>query len=258
MKDTATLNRLGEEIERLLLLRTAPIAVRFLRDLNEIPEGAIRPKRDRGYHLAQCQAFAMTRRQRATVAMLIEDHWCWAPLIGYGMVPPAEEGEIPRMVEDPGAARELERTWPCLPYGRYVGIVSGPLPTANFEPDLVLIYSNTAQMRTALMAIKYKEGRLVASEFDPIDSCVFSTVPVMLTRRYRLTLPDPGEFQRAMAGEDEIILSVPAEKIEDVVSGLRWLEKNGQSYTRFAPDLRPDFPRPRFYKQLFKKWGLDE
>ena len=258
MADFTALNRLGEEIEKLLLIRSAPIAVRFLRDEEEIPDKAIRPKRDRGYHLAQCQAFAMTRRQGLTIATLKEDQWCWAPLIGYGLVPPAEEGEIPRMVEDHEAAKYLEKTWPRLEYKKYVGVVSAPLPTANFEPDLVLIYSNTAQMRTMLMATKYKEGRLVTSEFDPIDSCVFSTVPVMLTRRYRVTLPDPGEFQRAMAGEDEIILSVPIEKVEELVSGLKHLEETGQGYTHFSREMRFDFPRPRCYRELFKKWGLDE
>ena len=36
----------------------------------DIPEGAFRPKRDKGIHLAQCQAFAMSRRDGITVAML--------------------------------------------------------------------------------------------------------------------------------------------------------------------------------------------
>ena len=76
----------GEELEKVLLLRTSPIAVKMLEREEDIPEEAIRPKRDRGYHLAQCQAFAMSRRQKATVALLKEDHWCWAHLIGYGLV----------------------------------------------------------------------------------------------------------------------------------------------------------------------------
>ena len=79
-------NNFGEELEKLLLLRTSPIAIKFLEKEEDIPEGAIRPKRDQGVHLAQCQAFALSRRKRQTVAMLKEDNWCWAPLIGYGLV----------------------------------------------------------------------------------------------------------------------------------------------------------------------------
>jgi len=79
-------NSYGEELEKLLMLRTAPIAVKMLEKEADIPQEAVRPKRDRGYHLAQCQAFAMTRRKREAIAMLKEDNWCWAPLIGYGLV----------------------------------------------------------------------------------------------------------------------------------------------------------------------------
>ena len=145
-------NRYGEDLERLLLLRTSPLAIKLLEKEEDIPEGAIRPKRDRGVHLAQCQAFAMSRRQRATVAILKEDHWCWGPLIGFGLVEPPDiflEGQIfyPHMVASLEAAKNLARTFPRLEYGKYIGVLSAPLKTAHFEPNLVMIYSNTAQLR---------------------------------------------------------------------------------------------------------------
>jgi len=258
MASIEDINGCGEKLETLLLLKASPIAVKFLESPSEIPQGAVRPKKDRGVHLAQCQAFAMSRREGATIAMLREDNWCWAPLVAFGLVPPLEEHPGSRyMVEDALAAQNLVKTWPHLEQGKYVGIVSAPVKRAGFQPDLVLVYANTAQMRTLLMAVKYKEGALVTSEFDPIDSCVFSTVPTMLSRQYRITLPDPGEYQRALAGEDEIILSVPAEKLEKLIDGLEHLESTGSGYRRFARDMRPDFPRPGFYKKLFKDWGLD-
>jgi uncharacterized protein (DUF169 family) len=251
-------NRYGEELERLLLLRTSPIAVKMLEKEADIPEGAIRPKRDRGYHLAQCQAFAMSRRQRASVAMLKEDNWCWSPLIAFGLVErPEDPAVIPIMAENQEAAENLAKTFPHLEYGKYIGIVSAPLSTANFEPDLVLIYSNTAQLRNILLAVKYKEGVRVASEFDPIDSCVYSVVPVILTGQYRITLPDPGDYERALAGEDEIIFSVPRDKMEGLISGLRHFRDRQMGYTHFTMEMRPDFPRPEFYKKLFRIWGLD-
>ena len=61
-------NSCGEELEKSLLLRTAPIAVKMLEKEEDIPKEAVRPKRDRGYHLAQCQTFALTRRNRETIA----------------------------------------------------------------------------------------------------------------------------------------------------------------------------------------------
>ena len=253
-------NSYGEELERLLLLRTSPIAVKMLEREEDIPEGAIRPKRDRGEHLAQCQAFALTRRRGETIAMLKEDNWCWAPLIGYGLVEPLDENTISPLiyiVENMEAAKKVAKNFPRFEYGKYIGILSAPLKTASFKPDLVLIYSNTAQLRSMLLAIKYKEGYLLKSEFDPIDSCVYSVVPAIQNGDYRITLPDPGEYERAMAEEGEIILSVPPDRLEELVMGLRFFEKIKLGYTHLNMEMRPDFPQPEFYKELFRMWGLD-
>jgi uncharacterized protein (DUF169 family) len=260
MTTIAEFNSYGEELERLLLLRTAPIAVKMLGKEADIPKEAVRPKRDRGYHLAQCQAFALTRRQGETIAMLKEDNWCWAPLIGYGLVEPFDEKTISPMfyiVENMKAAKKVAKSFPRFEHGKYIGILTAPLKTASFKPDMVLIYSNTAQLRSLLLAIKYKEGKLVQSEFDPIDSCVYSVVPVIKNGDYRITLPDPGEYERAMTGEDEIILSVPAAKLEELVTGLRFFEERKMGYSRLNRQMTPDFPQPPFYKELFKMWGLD-
>ena len=240
-------NKYGEELEKALLLKTSPIAVKMLELEKDIPEGAIRPKRDKGYHLAQCQAFAMTRRQGLAIAMLKEDHWCWAPLMGYGLV------------EDPhDAFVDSHAFFPRFEEGKYIGMVTAPLKTANFEPDMVLIYSNTAQLRDLIMIPKYQDKELVKSEFDPIDSCVFSVVPVITEGKYRITLPDPGEASRAFAGDDEIIFSVPKDKLAGLVEGVKRsaeMRKSAEDWAHIL--LRPDFPRPDFYKDLFRKWGLD-
>ena len=194
--------------------------------------------------------------------MLKEDNWCWAPLITFGLVEPPDfflEGDIlsPHMVKDIEAAKDLVKKLPRLELGKYMGIVSAPVKRSNFEPDLVLIYSNTSQLRSLLLAIKYIEGYLVTSEFDPIDSCVFSTIPVMLEGQYRITIPDPGDYSRALAGEDEIILSVPGEKLDNLILGLRHFEDMEHGYRSHTMIMRPDFPRPEFYKMLYKEWGLD-
>jgi len=240
-------NSYGEELERSLLLKTSPIAVKMLETEKDIPEGAIRPKRDRGYHLAQCQAFAMNRRQGVTIAMLKEDHWCWAPLLAYGLV------------EDPhDAFVDAHTTFPRFEYGKYIGMVTGPLSSANFEPDMVLVYSDTAQLREMIGVPKFQDKTLVKSEFDPIDSCVYSVVPVITEGQYRITLPDPGEASRAFAGDDEIIFSVPKEKLAGLVEGVKRsaaMKQNAEDWSHII--MMPDFPRPDFYIDLFRKWGLD-
>ena len=53
----------GEELEKRLRLQTFPLAVKLLEKEGDIPEGAIRPMKDFGYHLALCQGFARSRRE---------------------------------------------------------------------------------------------------------------------------------------------------------------------------------------------------
>jgi uncharacterized protein (DUF169 family) len=243
------LNSFGEDLERILRLRTSPIAVKMLKNEADIPEGAIRPNRDRGCHLAQCQAFAMSRRQKATVAMLKDDQWCWAPLVAYGHVDPSMADDLPAIS---GEAKKM----PKLECGKYIGIVSAPLRTANFEPDLVLIYSNNAQLRYMLMSLSYGVDFQVVSPFNPIGSCAYSVAPA-LEGKFAITLPDPGEFDRALAAEDEIIFSVPGDKIGHLVSRLKTLEERRAGYIDSFMEMKPDFPRPDFYKKLFKKCGLE-
>lgn len=237
----------GKQLEQALRLKTSPIAVKMLERQEDIPDGALRPKKDRGYHLAQCQAFAMTRRQRMTIAMLKEDHWCWAPLMAYGLV------------EDPhDAFVDSHTSFPRFEYGRYVGMLTGPLGAVTFEPDMVLVYSNTAQLREMVGVVKNLEKTTVKSEFDPIDSCAYSIIPVVTGNQYRITLPDPGERARAFAEDDEIIFSVPEDKLPGLVAGtIRAAEAKKKEDDWSHLSLRPDFPRPDFYVALFRKWGLD-
>jgi uncharacterized protein (DUF169 family) len=242
-------NRYGEELERLLLLRTSPIAVKMLEKEGDIPAGAVRPKKDRGIHIAQCQAFAMSRRRKETVAMLKEDHWCFGPLIAYGLVDKPDDPDLQQFLSFPTFERD-----------KYIGVVSAPLRTANFEPDIVLVYSNPAQLRTMLIPTHYGGVEApVDSHFLP-PSCVYQIVSVMSSGQLTVTLPDPGDYQRALAGEDEIILSVPKDKMEELLAGIMELEVLGGEfgYTHANINMQHDFPHPTFYQKLFKRWGLYE
>ena len=97
----------------------------------------------------------------------------------------------------------------------------------------------------------------MTSQFDPINSCVYAVAQVMSTGQYLVNVPCAGEQQRAMPGEDELIFSMPGDKMEDLVSELGQSEKMKAGYTYSGFEMRPDFPRPEFYKELFRIWGLD-
>ena len=243
-------NEYGAVLESSLALRTFPLAVNMLAAESDIPEGSLRPIRDRGYHLAQCQAFSLSRFQGLTVAMLKEDNWCWGALFAYGLIDPTMADKFPELHND-------IKIIPMLEYGRYIGMVSAPLKTANFEPDLVMIYSNAGQLRQMLHVLSFIKEGLVDSPIYPVASCALSVVPA-LNGKNCITLPDPGEVGRGCAGEDEIIFSLPAKNAGTLVTQLQTFDERNMGYRNHSfLEIRGDFPRPDFYKRLFRECGLD-
>lgn len=262
MKTMNDFNEFGKELEARLHLRTSPTAIKMLKNEEDIPKGAVRPKKDLGLHLDLCQAFAQSRRDRLIVAMLKEDNWCYVPVIALGLAEPPDfflEGytDFPSRVADLEAAKNLAKRSPRLELGKYIGIVSAPLRMTNFEPDLSVIYCNSAQLRCLLVAMKYKTGYLVTSTLEPGGACVQCTVPVLQSGDCKVTVPCGGDRKRALAQEDELIFSVPTSKLEDLMIGLRHFDEMGAGYLQFAPDMRPEHPLPELYVKLGRMLGMD-
>jgi uncharacterized protein (DUF169 family) len=237
-------NRYGEELETALLLRTSPIAVKMLEKEADIPQGAFRPSRDGKIHLAQCQAFGMSRREGKTVAMLKEDHWCPTALMAYGMVP---------QPKSQGAWMESYRSFET---GRYVGVLTAPLRSASFVPDVVMVYLNPAQLRGLLLPMMMAGSAEVDTHLF-LPSCGHAVVDPMVTGKYCVVLPDPGEYQRALTAEEEVIFAAPREKVAPLMASLK---PGGRLYSHRDQymSMQPDFEQPQFYKDMFKSWGLGQ
>jgi uncharacterized protein (DUF169 family) len=277
----AYLNEAGEDLESMLLLRSSPIGIRMLRSEMQVPPGARRPGQEEpddviGGRLSLCQAFGLARRGNPglTIAMFAEDHRCFEPVIAFGLKPPYAEGALdylggettfPFLIADKAAAAKHAQEDPRLPYEEYegTGMVFGPLKAINFRAHLVMIYCNAGQLRHLTLALGYKHAYMVTSSFYGIGSCGRAAVPPLLTGEATITVPDPGEYDRAGTTEDTMILTLPATSwdgrnlFKDMMEGLRTLDAY-MPYTGFALTLRSDHPQPGFYKQFFDGWGLGD
>jgi len=272
-----TLNEYGETLETQLLLRSSPIAIKMLKPGDTIPGGAERPSDSSriGGRLALCQAFALARRQEMTIVMYDTDHWCFEPIIAFGLRPPPEDylnGDTtyPFLIADQKAAAKHAQEDPRLPYEEYEGsgMVFGPAKTVSFSPDLVMIYCNTDQLRYFILALGYKEAYMVNSSFYGIGSCGRAAVPPLLTHEATITVPDPGERDRAaMTREDMMILTLPAKTwpvkkkksrnlFLDLMDGIDHFSQFMPYKTAFSPSMQPDFQQPGFYVEYFKQWNL--
>ncbi len=244
MATVSEFNKYGEELESALILRTSPIAVKMLEKEADIPKEAIRPKKDRKYHIAQCQAFALSRREGTTVAMLKEDHWCPTAPMAYGLV------------KRPESIEKWTHPYDCFEYGKYIGMVTAPLKKATYIPDVVIIYAKPAQLRGLLLSMKVEDVPTVSGHFFP-PSCGYSVVNPMKSGKSWVVLPDPGEYQRALTEEGDMMFSVPQNRMQVMIAGLKANEHGAFAYRDHSMFMQPDFEQPEFYKELFKSWGLD-
>ena len=243
MATMSEFNNYGEELENALILRTSPIAVKMLEKESDIPKEAIRPKKDRKYHIAQCQAFALSRREGTTVAMLKEDHWCPAAPMAYGLV------------KRPESVQTRSHPYDCFEYGKYIGIVTAPLKKATYIPDVVILWAKPAQLRALLLSMKIEDVPQVGGHFFP-PSCAWSVVNPMKTGQYWVVLPDPGEYQRALTEEGDMMFSIPQGRMQAMMAGLKANEHGAFAYREHSMFMQPDFEQPEFYKEMFRSWGL--
>ena len=158
---------------------------------------------------------------------------------------------------DLDAARGLAENLPRLESGKFIGVVSAPLRNADFEHDLVVIYCNSSQLRCLLAAVKYKDGCLVTSTLDPSGACLQCTIPAIKTGECQVTVPCGGDRANALAQDDEMIFTVPRDKLDDLVLGVRRFDEKGFGYTHFAPHMRPEYPLFGNYVKAGRLIGLD-
>ena len=247
-------------LESLSGLRYPGVALRLIREEAEVPAEAVRPLRDWGKHIALCQAFAFARRQGKILYMEKQDHWCWNPIITYGHIDKelAKEGfrniaKAQNRSSETGEA--FVDAFPCLPPYAYRGVLIAPLTKADFQPDVTLIYCKNDQLRLFITAIDGQTGCGLASDFHSVDSCTWGVIPAIQEGVYRITVPDPGEYERALTPEDDMILTVPKQREEEFYRGVERSAARSSRNTYYMT-MKEDFPRPKMYDILYETWGL--
>ena len=249
---------LAEQIESQLRVATIPIAVKLIESTHQIPENAIRPRKDLGYSLSTCQAFSYSRRRGMTIAQLKEDMWCPEPVIGFGLA------EVPKFFIEghnryPGGVASLEAgaNWalefPRLEAGKYVGLVLAPLKTASFEPDVAVIYCNSAQLLRLLLGIAYEDGRDITTVLGGHSACVYAVVPSLLKWECQVAVPCRGDRGRAGAQDDEMIFSIPKDQIGRLAHGL---EHRGTGSYPTGFSMTPEYELSESYAEMAQLMGM--
>ena len=256
MVDLSIYSRYGEELERRLRLKTLPLAIKLLEQESDIPQGVPRPLEDFGHHLSLCQAFQLSRLEGQLMALLKEDMWCFEPVVGYGLAEPPEyflqgHNRYPNDVATLEAGAHFAQEFPRLEVGKYVGVMSAPLKTSIFEPDLIIIYCDSAQLNLLLLGREYKEGYNLKCELSAHAACVYAVVPAVQSGECQVAVPCRGDRYHAMAGDEELIFTVPRQRLKDLMAGLRHVNSTGSKLPN-GYSFQPEYPLPESYEKIAK------
>lgn len=221
-------------LEALLRLKTFPVAFKLLEDPEEMTRNRWLRRPEKKATL--CQIITQVRTFDWTVGATAEDF----------VVPTCPDiiglaGEMPEQVRD-GTFRSLvwcrtrqdgkrfEDSIPRIPGGRFKAVMLAPLVYESFEPDLVLVYGNPAQMILMINALQFDDYERLQFFCVGESSCSDAIAQCYLTGKPSLTIPCWGERRYAQVQDDELVIALPPRDMEKVERNLGELYKRGVCY----------------------------
>jgi uncharacterized protein (DUF169 family) len=220
-------------MEHFLRLKTFPVGLKLFEDPEELTKNRwVRRLPDK---LTLCQMITIVRTFDWTVGGTADDlatPGC-ASVLGLAELPDfIKDGSMRNIVwlEKKEDAVACEAVMQRVPYGKYNAFMLAPTAYDPFDPDIVLIYGNPAQMSLTVNAIQYDRfERLVfysvgeSSCSDVIGRCFVDQVPA-------LSIPCYGERRFGHAADDELAIGVPAKDCLRILTNLETLYKKGIRY----------------------------
>lgn len=206
--------------------QTFPLALKLCRSQSELPERVRMPMRDLGYPIALCQAIGMARRYRWTLAIGKDDQCCIGGALAMGFIAEPPEGS-------PLTAPAEKR----LEGGKYSHLLIAPVETADFEPDAIVIYGNSAQAYRLVQSASMAAGQEVSASASGGMDCGDIVARTTLSNECQFILPSGGDRVFGGTEDHEVIFSMPPDKVEAVLKGLEDTHKVGFRYP-ILTDLR--------------------
>jgi dephospho-CoA kinase len=249
--------KLTRRLENLMRLKYFPVAFKMLgkkSDLDKVPF-----LRRTDHKVTLCQLISLVRSFDWTVGADVDDFLfpSCPSIVGLSDVPENHrDGSFRSIVwaatkED---ARKMEASIPRLSPGEYEAVAMAPLVYNPFEPDMVLIYANPAQMMLLINSLQFSRYEVMQFYCVGESSCSDAIARCFNTGKPSLGIPCYGERRYGHVQDEDMVMAVPSGLMEKALQGMEALYRRGVRYPiSFAgaeTDVAPQFPVA--YK------GLDE
>lgn len=249
MKVSRDWEKVVRRMELLLRLKSFPVAFKMLKDKKKLAEIPFMRRAD--HKVTLCQLITLVRNFDWTVGADLEDFLFPAcpSILGLCDVPEVNKDGTFRSivwVKTKKDGRKYEAAIPRLPLGKYQAVAMAPLVYNPFEPDIVLIYANPAQMMLLINALQFEDYEVMQFFCVGESSCSDAIARCYETGKPSLTIPCYGERRYGHAQDEDLVMGIPVAMMEKALNGLEAMYRRGVrypvSYAGAEADVAPMFP----------------
>jgi uncharacterized protein (DUF169 family) len=245
---------LSDKMDRLLRLKASPVAYKRLEKVQELDKIAGVMRLDR--HASFCQVPAMVRTMGLTIGATRDNFGDRCARIN-GLAPTTAK-EVAWEAESFATswfanieeARKQMAVYPTVPPGE--AVVLAPLAAGKFEPEVILIYGNPAQMMLLMNGLQFKDYERFHFFFIGEGSCADGLAQCYTTGKPALAIPCMGERAFGAVTEDEMVMALPPGMMAKAVEGLEALKARGVGYPIMY--LGPLCDPSAVLVQIYPKW----
>jgi dephospho-CoA kinase len=233
MKTQHDWEKIVRRLEQLMRLKSFPVAFKMLakkEDLEKIPF-----LRRTSHTMTLCQLITLVRNFDWTVGADVDDflYPTCASILGLTDMPAIHKDGTFRSivwVKTKEDGRKYEAAIPRIPLGKYEAVAMAPLVYNPFEPDLVLIYANPAQMMLLINSLQFENYEVMQFFCVGESSCSDAIARCYTAGKPSLTIPCYGERRYGHAQDEDLVMALPAGVMEKALSGMEALYRRGVRY----------------------------
>jgi uncharacterized protein (DUF169 family) len=233
---------------------TFPLAIRVMKEGEELPAKIKRPLRDLQTKFSICQGISMARRYGWSIGMGNEDLSCPIAKVAFGYEEEVEfytagnlsDGMYTKTCE---LGKETEAAVPKFSKDEAGTLLVGPLSKDLFQPEVVVVYGNSAQVMRLVAAALYTTGGEITSSFTGRADCADIVIKTLQTNKPQVVLPCYGDRVFGQTHDHEMAFAFPYSMVKEVIEGLKGTHKGGVRYP-IPTYLQYEAKYPATYEKL--------
>jgi len=228
MENFEDYKEIGQDLINKLKLHTYPIAIKLIKEEENVSSNALRPLNVFGSEIPACLSYTWCRHSGFSFFLKGEDIACKPISIHHFSFEKVEDPDVvfeawekkagyKRNKEAEKNSRESDATFN---YGDFEGLVVSPLHATIVKPDVIMIFCTPLVLSHLILSATYNGG-YIKSYFNGMESsCKEGIIRTFKTNQCQVVAPGMGDRVLAGVQDHEMIFSIPESKLKEINKNL--------------------------------------